>query len=96
MIFDVNKDTSIKDALWVSRAGDQNVITCKCIGHETVIVQWQDFLHILGHKVNLIKLWFYNWLNLKQTNVIMYVSCDMECFKITSADVEDVPELKYT
>ena len=102
IVFDVYKDVTIKNAERQSRSNSVEAIVYKTLFPSQVVQQWDSFKASPVNKSNLIRLITSEWrkentlcrTKLGESNTVMFITCDEECFKIMSNTVELVPELE--
>ena len=91
VVFDVYRDTSIKNAERSCR-GDGDSIAYKHISIGAKVVQWRKCLRLSSNKTMLISFLVEQWKTekymqkLADNGKILYVTCGTKCFKITSEE----------
>lgn len=97
VVFDVYKETSIKDAERANRGVDRS-IQFKNIAPGHNIQQWRKLLCSSANKASLIKFLVDEWKGPRHRekfeNKTLYVTCEEVCNKITKDQWEAVTELK--
>lgn len=97
VIFDVYKETSIKDVERANR-GASTGPQFRNISAGQIIQQWKKLLCSPSNKASLIKFLVNEWkgsnLRNKLEEKVMYVTCEQLCFKLTKDKWEEVAELK--
>ena len=97
VVFDVYKETSIKDAERANRSAGTGIhFTNIQPGHN--IQQWRKLLGSSSNKASLIKFLVEEWKAPQHREKLegkeLYVTCEQLCFKITKEQWEEAPELK--
>jgi len=97
VVFDVYKETSIKDAERVKRGADTG-IQFKNIASGHKIQQWRKLLSSPSNKTSLTKFLGEDWKGPKQRqklkDKVLYVTCEQFCFKITQEQWDEAKELE--
>lgn len=97
VVFDVYKETSIKDAERVKRGADTG-IQFKNIASGHKIQQWRKLLSSPSNKTSLTKFLGEDWKGPKQRqklkDKVLYVPCEQFCFKITQEQWDEAKELE--
>ncbi|KAG0710452.1 hypothetical protein GWK47_022750 [Chionoecetes opilio] len=97
VVFDVYKETSIKDAERANRSAGTG-IHFKNIQPGHNIQQWRKLLGSSSNKASLIKFLVEEWKKPQHREKLegkeLYVTCEQLCFKITKEQWEEAPELK--
>ena len=93
VVFDVYKETSIKDAERANRGTDRGIsVQEQEPGH--IIQQWRKLLCSSSNKAFLIKLLVDEWKGPKHReklqNKTLYVTCDEVCYKLDKEQLEEV------
>jgi len=97
VVFDVYKETSIKDAERVKRGADTG-IQFKNIASGHKIQQWRKLLSSPSNKTSLTKFLVEDWKGSKQRqklkDKVLHVTCEQFCFKITQEQWDEAKELE--
>lgn len=97
VVFDVYKETSIKDAERANRSASTGV-HFKNIQPGHNIQQWRKLLGSSSNKASLIKFLVEEWKapqhKEKLSDKELYVTCEQLCFKITKEQWEEAAELR--
>lgn len=98
VVFDVYKETSIKDAERVKRGADMTGIQFRNITPGHNIQQWRNILCSSANKACLIKFLVEEWKSPKHKeklhNKVLYVTCENDCFRIDKDHWEEFSDLK--
>jgi len=99
VVFDVYRETSIKDAERCNR-GASTAIQFRSIAPGHNIQQWRKLLCSSSNKASLIKFLVEEWKEPKSREKLkeklLYVTCEEVCYKLTKDHWEEVAELKST
>jgi len=99
VVFDVYKETSIKDAERCNR-GASMAIQFKSIAPGHNIQQWRKLLCSSTNKANLIKFLVGEWklpkYREKLKDKVLFVTCEKVCYRVTTELCEEVTDLKST
>ena len=99
VVFDVYRDTSIKNAERSNRGADM-AIQFRNIAPGHNIQQWRKLLCSSSNKANLIKFLVEEWklpkYREKLNNKLLLVTCEEVCYQISKEHCEEVSELKST
>ena len=97
VVFDADRDESIKNAERVNRGSDI-LFSSIVAGHK--VKQWRCLLSSPKSKSNLIKFLVQDWqkqsLRTKLLNKVMYVTCERKCFRVTEDTWSEVESLYST
>ena len=97
VIFDVYKETSIKDSERANRGADTG-IQFRNIAPGHIIQQWRKILCSPSNKASLIKFVVEEWKGPRQReklkDKVLYVTCEQLCFRIAKEQWEEATELK--
>ncbi|KAK5859272.1 hypothetical protein PBY51_003352 [Eleginops maclovinus] len=98
VVFDVYKETSIKDAERANRGTLSIQFKNIAPGHN--IQQWRKLLCSSSNKASLIKFLVDEWKGPKQReklqNKTLYVTCEEVCYRLEKEQLEEVTELAST
>lgn len=99
VVFDVYRQTSIKDAERVKRGSDSALQHKDLVGGHYVR-QWRKFLCSSSNKSSLIKFLVAEWKHPQYRQLlhgkILYMTCEETCYKLTKEKCEEVTELRST
>lgn len=95
VVFDVYLESSIKNAERIKRGSGTGVRFRSIVAGQRV-QQWRNFLSEAENKMNLIQFITEEWKRGSREvlgNKVLYVTCREQCWKMTSDDYNEVPEL---
>ena len=102
VVFDIYKEMSIKAGERAMRANHSEILMYNSLRCGTKVVQWREFLRNSSNKTQLIAFINAQWKEprcrkrLQENMVVMYVTCGITCFRLTSDDTVEVKELCST
>ncbi len=103
-MFDVYLNQSIKTIARQNKANPSNAIVYKTIMPSQVVQQWGNFKKSAVNKTALVRFIVAQWQKGNSTcrsklvdlDIVLSVTLDDKCYRITGNTVESVDELKYS